>query len=46
MLLVDYMKLNWRAGMDSGADKSASLAVGDIGAGEQQVAENIMRRYY
>jgi len=45
-MLVDNMKLNWRAGMDSGAGKFASLAVGDIGAGEQKVAENIMRRYY
>jgi hypothetical protein len=45
-MLVDYMKLNSRAGMDSGAEKSVSLAVGDIGAGEQKVAENIMRRYY
>ena len=46
MMLVDYMKLDWRAGMYSGVDKSASLAVGDIGAGEQKVEENVMRRYY
>lgn len=45
-MLVDYMKLNSRAGMDSGADKSASSAVGDVGAGRQEVAENIMRLYY
>jgi len=32
--------------MDSGAEKSVSLAVGAIGAGEQKVVENIMRRCY
>jgi len=38
-MLVDYKKLNSRARMESGAEKSASLAVGDIGAGEQKVAK-------
>jgi hypothetical protein len=45
-MLIYYMKLNSTVGMDSGTEKSVSLAVGDVGAGEQKVAENVMRRYY
>jgi hypothetical protein len=39
MMLVDCKKLNSSAGMYSGAEKSASLAVGDVGAGEQKVTK-------